>query len=176
MNNAQNLRILYLNAIAGSIVNSDLLIRAIESDLDNSAEILSKSRNSSGLRSVDREIADYFESQIDLVRSDLVKLREYTRSASEKVSDYLQSQSEERLDELLVRINESKAYLAEIDENISNFSESIRNEESNLHSKKYILASYEANESIARMSDHIGQLFMIMLATEGSAMQCKITY
>ena len=117
MNNAQNLRILYLNAIAGSIVNSDLLIRAMESDLDNSAEILHKSRNSSGLRAVDREIADYFESQIDLIRSDLDKLKEYTRSASEKVSNYLQSQSEDDLDELLNRISESKVYLAEIDQN-----------------------------------------------------------
>ena len=77
---------------------------------------------------------------------------------------------------MLARIDESKTYLAEIDENVSRFSESIRNEESNLHSKKYILASYESNESIERLSDHVGQLFMIMLATEGSAMQCKITY
>ena len=176
MSNAQNLRILYLNAIAGSIVNSDLLIRAMESDLDNSAEILSKSRNASGLRSIDREIADYFESQIDLIRSDLVNLRDYASAASEKVSSYLQTQSEDDLDELLARIDESKTYLAEIDENVSRFSESIRNEESNLHSKKYILASYESNESIERLSDHVGQLFMIMLATEGSAMQCKITY
>ena len=176
MNNAQNLRILYLNAIAGSIVNSDLLIRAIESDLDSSAEILSKSRNSSGLRSVDREIADYFESQIELIRSDLTRLKEYTKSASENVSKYLQNQSEEDLDNLLAVITKSKSHLAEIDENISIFSESISNEESNLHSKKYILASYEANESIMRMSDRVGQLFMVMLATEGSAMQCKITY
>ena len=176
MNNAQNLRILYLNAIAGSIVNSDLLIRAIESDLDSSAEILSKSRNSLGLRSVDREIADYFESQIELIRSDLTRLKEYTKSASENVSKYLQNQSEEDLDNLLAVITKSKSHLAEIDENISIFSESISNEESNLHSKKYILASYEANESIMRMSDRVGQLFMVMLATEGSAMQCKITY
>ena len=98
MNNIENLRILYKNAIAGSIVNSDLMIRAIESDLDSLIEILSKSRTSIGLRASDREIALYLEDHADLVASQVRSVKEDSLNVSSIVSEYIESDDDSDLE------------------------------------------------------------------------------
>lgn len=174
MNNIENLRILYKNAIAGSIVNSDLMIRAIESDLDSLIEILSKSRTSIGLRALDREIALYLEDHADLVASQVRSVKEDSLNMSNIVSEYIESDDDSDLERLVVAIDRLKARLAETDEMVSILTEDVSESSSSVKSQRYAVSLSESMENLTRLSNHVGHLFMLILTTEGSVNQCRI--
>lgn len=174
MNNIENLRILYKNAIAGSIVNSDLMIRAIESDLDSLIEILSKSRTSIGLRASDREIALYLEDRADLVASQIRSVKEDSLNVSSIVSDYIASDDDSDLERLVREIDRLKTRLAETDEMVGTLTEDISESSSSVKSQRYAVSLSESMENLIRLSNHVGHLFMLILTTEGSVNQCRI--
>ena len=174
MNNIENLRILYQNAIAGSIVNSDLMIRAIESDLDSLIEILSKSRTSIGLRASDREIALYLEDHADLVASQVRSVKEDSLNVSSIVSEYIESDDDSDLERLVVAIDRLKVRLAETDEMVSILTENVSESSSSVKSQRYAVSLSESMENLTRLSNHVGHLFMLILTTEGSVNQCRI--
>ena len=174
MNNIENLRILYKNAIAGSIVNSDLMIRAIESDLDSVIEILSKARTSIGLRASDREIALYLEDHADLVASQVRSVKEDSLNVSSIVSEYIESDDDSDLERLVVAIDRLKVRLAETDEMVSILTENVSESSSSVKSQRYAVSLSESMENLTRLSNHVGHLFMLILTTEGSVNQCRI--
>lgn len=174
MNNIENLRILYKNAIAGSIVNSDLMIRAIESDLDSLIEILSKSRTSIGLRASDREIALYLEDHADLVASQVRSVKEDSLNVSSIVSEYIESDDDSDLERLVSAIDRLKVRLAETDEMVSILTENVSESSSSVKSQRYAVSLSESMENLTRLSNHVGHLFMLILTTEGSVNQCRI--
>ena len=174
MNNIENLRILYKNAIAGSIVNSDLMIRAIESDLDSLIEILSKSRTSIGLRASDREIALYLEDHADLVASQVRSVKEDSLNVSSIVSEYIESDDDSDLERLVVAIDRLKVRLAETDEMVSILTENVSESSSSVKSQRYAVSLSESMENLSRLSNHVGHLFMLILSTVVSVNQCRI--
>ena len=119
MNNLDNLRILYLNAIAGSIVNSDLLIRAAESDIESTAEILRSGKRQTGLRQTDEEIISYLLTNLSYLNQEIEQIRKGNQSTSRSVTNYLQREDQDALEELVQILENVKGMIYNTSEFIS---------------------------------------------------------
>lgn len=176
MNNLDNLRILYLNAIAGSIVNSDLLIRAAETDIDSTAETLLSSKRQTGLRQSDEEVVTYLLTNLDYLRQEIEQIRNGNQSTSRSVTNYLQNENQESLEELVQTLDNVKLSIYNTSEFISTLKNSYDQCQDDLKSSKIKVAIEKSKEHLSRLADHLEQLFMLTLAIEGSAVKCLSLY
>lgn len=176
MNNLDNLRILYLNAIAGSIVNSDLLIRAAESDMDLTTEVLKSGSRSTGLRESDREIVAYLMNKLEYLDQEIEKIRQGNQSTSRSVTIYLQNEDKSSLEELSATLENLKILIYETSNFISKLKSDYDQCLDDMKSSKMKVVIEESKEHLSRLSDHLEQLFMLTLAIEGSAAKCLILY
>ena len=176
MNNLDNLRILYLNAIAGSIVNSDVLIRAAESDIDSTTEILRSGKRQTGLRQSDEEVVTYLLTNLDYLRQEIEQIRNGNQSTSRTVTNYLQREDHEAFEELVQTLNNVKLSIYNTSEFVSTLKKSYDQCQDDLKSSKIKVTIEESKEHLSRLSDHLEQLFMLTLAIEGSAAKCLSLY
>ena len=176
MNNLDNLRILYLNAIAGSIVNSDLLIRAAESDIESTIEILRSGKRQTGLRKSDEEIVMYLLTSLEYLSQEIEQLRHGNQSTSRSVTNYLQLENHEALEDLVKSLNDLKVSIYNTSEFIGTLSSSYDQCQDDVKSSKIKVTIEESKEHLSRLSDHLEQLFMLTLAIEGSAAKCLSLY
>ena len=176
MNNLDNLRILYLSAIAGSIVNSDVLIRAAESDIDSTTEILRSGKRQTGLRQSDEEVVTYLLTNLDYLRQEIEQIRNGNQSTSRSVTNYLQREDHAAFEELVQTLNNVKLSIYNTSEFVSTLKNSYDQCQDDLKSSKIKVTIEESKEHLSRLSDHLEQLFMLTLAIEGSAAKCLSLY
>lgn len=174
----RGLRALYHSALSGSIVNSDTILRAIDSDKDAATESLGFVSRFDSLRQNDREIvAEITKSFSDVETLIDSSLPEKLRDLTEATSRYVIRTEESELEALISSIESFKSSLETLDEQIDQTKHVVEEVYDDLKSSsaKQILSG-EFLEKIDNLSMHVTQLFVILLTTEGSAQQCKMTY
>ena len=176
MNNLDNLRILYLNAIAGSVVNSDLLISAAESDIESTVETLRSGSRQIGLRTSDSEIVAYLLTSLEYLDQEIDQIRRCNQSTSRSVTIYLQNEDHSSLEGLSENLNNLKILIYNTSQFISTLEQSYDQCQDDVKSSKMKVVIEDSKEHLSRLSDHIEQLFMLTLTIEGSAAKCLILY
>ena len=175
-NENKGMQILYQNALAGSIVNSDLLFRSIKSDLDAASETLNVITLDS-LRAKDRELIlgvlnlmTYVSSMVEGNLEDRVK------TLTNRTSEYVSTGNLEYLDPLIDTIEKFELDLERLDTDVSNVYSAIESCIDDLRSVDAKIVLTEANAHLSTLATHATQLYIIVLTTEGSANQCRMTY
>lgn len=171
------MQILYQNALSGSIVNSDLIFRTIERDRDAMIETLRLSSSLDALRSRDRDVMIDIRNEID--RLDVVivdKISKLVNQLTTSTAEYVKYNSEEHLENLIAVINKFKDELSQLDENVVAASKYVESAIEDLKSTKAQSRIIDVIEHLTTLETHVTQLYIILLTTEGSAHQCKMTY
>ena len=175
-NETNGMQILYQNALAGSIVNSDLLFRSIKSDSDAAAEALNVITLDS-LRAKDRELILYISNLIVLVNAVVgCSLENRVKILTDRTSEYVSSKNAEYLEPLIDTIEKFKSDLESLDNNVSTAYSEIDACIDDLKSFDARLALNEVNAHLSTLATHATQLYIVILTTEGSANQCRMTY
>lgn len=176
-NENKGLEILYQNALAGSVVNSDVLFRAMERDLDAANESLGHAANLDALRSKDRNIIIDIVSAISNIDANLnEQINRYIQSITSHVSRYVQASSLENLDEVLQTLSKFREDLQSLDETINYAIDVIRVTFDDITAKSVKSKLEEVIANLNNLSTHATQLFIVVLTAEGSANQCRMTY
>ena len=164
-NETNGMQILYQNALAGSIVNSDLLFRSIKSDSDAAAETLNVITLDS-LRAKDRELILHVSGLMSYVSA----------VVEDRTSEYVSSKNAEYLEPLIDTIEKFKLDLENLDNNVSATYSEINACIDDLKSSDARLVLNEVNAHLSTLATHATQLYIVILTTEGSANQCRMTY
>lgn len=169
------MRILHQNALSGSIVNSDVIHRVIQSDLEAIFEILNSVRMDS-LRSHDRDLfARVIGSYDRLATIIALELPAKVSDLTSRTSDYVVTQNDEHLELLISSINKFKDDLSAIEESIGVLETSVLETLEDLKSSSAANRLSNLNEHILTLYTHVSQMFIILLTMEGSAVQCRMT-
>lgn len=176
-NENKGLEILYQNALAGSVVNSDVLFRAMERDLDAANESLGHAANLDALRSKDRNIIIDIVSAISNIDANLnEQINKHIQSITSHVSKYVQASSLENLDEVLQTLSKFREDLQSLDETINYAIDVIQVTFDDITAKSVKSKLEEVIANLNNLSTHATQLFIVVLTAEGSANQCRMTY
>lgn len=176
-NENKGLEILYQNALAGSVVNSDVLFRAMERDLDAANESMSHAANLDALRSKDRNIIIDIVSAISNIDANLnEQINGRIQSITSHVSKYVQASNLENLDEVLQTLSKFREELQTLDEVINYAIDAIRLTFDDITAKSVKSKLEEVIANLNNLSTHTTQLFIVVLTAEGSANQCRMTY
>lgn len=175
-NETNGMQILYQNALAGSIVNSDLLFRSIKSDSDAAAETLNVITLDS-LRAKDRELILHVSSLMSYVSAVVEgSLEDRVKTLTDRTSEYVSSKNAEYLEPLIDTIEKFKSDLESLDNNVSAAYSEINACIDDLKSSDARLVLNEVNAHLSTLATHATQLYIVILTTEGSANQCRMTY
>lgn len=175
-NENDGMKILYQNALAGSIVNSDLLFRSIKSDLDATTETMNLITLDS-LRAKDRELIIYISNLLTYVSAIVDEsLEDRVKTLTTRTSEYVTAKDENYLDSLIDTIEKFKTDLSNLDENVSNVYNAIDSSIDDLKSSEAKVKLTETCAHLSTLATHATQLYIIILTTEGSANQCRMTY
>lgn len=175
-NENKGMQILYQNALAGSIVNSDLLFRSIKSDLDAAAETLNVITLDS-LRAKDRDLILHVLNLMTHVSSVVeVSLENRVKTLTDRTSEYVSSKNSEYLEPLIDTIEKFELDLERLDANVSTVYTAIEACIDDLKSSDARLVLNEVNAHLSTLATHATQLYIVILTTEGSANQCRMTY
>lgn len=183
MTNEQNgLKILYQNALSGSMVNTDLLYRVIESDKEALHETFYK-LTADKLRVRDRESMHDLRNYLDTIKVTISEsIKRKISYVTESISDYIRSSltavasSSEDLDQILQFIDSLKEDLESLDESISHLSTQMQEIYDDTKTSEFKQCITNAHEHLENLSTHATQMFVVILTIEGSAQQCKMTY
>ena len=178
MKNEKNgMQILYENALAGSVVNSDVLFRAMQRDLDAANETMGHAANLDALRSKDRNIIIDIVSAISNIDPNLnEQINKHIQNITSYVSKYVQSKKGEGIEEVLHTLSKFREDLQRLDETINYAIDVIRVTFDDITAKSVKSKLEEVIANLNNLSTHATQLFIVVLTAEGSANQCRMTY